>query len=146
MEVETLYLQRPWPLLPGRSTPGMLARLGLELPVVDRHPAPRFDEAKGLAAEKYSYPIRTFDLGRRSPSASTPRRSGAATSCSSPITPASAPFYAMDDPADPRYTLSFDLLFRGMEVTTGGQRIHDYQQIVDKMRPWMDPRSLRAIS
>ena len=43
------------------------------------------------------------------------------------------PFYAMDDPADPRYTLSFDLLFRGMEVTTGGQRIHDYRQQVDKM-------------
>ena len=39
----------------------------------------------------------------------------------------------MDDPEDPRYTLSFDLLFRGMEVTTGGQRIHDYQQQVDKM-------------
>ena len=43
------------------------------------------------------------------------------------------PFYAMDDPEDPRYTLSFDLLFRGMEVTTGGQRIHNYGQQVDKM-------------
>ena len=30
------------------------------------------------------------------------------------------PFYAADDPEDPRYTLSFDLLFRGLEVTTGG--------------------------
>ena len=40
----------------------------------------------------------------------------------------------MDDPDDGRYTLSFDLLFRGMEVTTGGQRIHDYQMQVDKMR------------
>ena len=40
---------------------------------------------------------------------------------------------AMDNPADPRYTLSFDLLFRGMEVTTGGQRIHDYQAQVNKM-------------
>ena len=40
----------------------------------------------------------------------------------------------MDDPADPAYTLSFDLLFRGMEVTTGGQRIHDYGEQVAKMR------------
>ena len=39
------------------------------------------------------------------------------------------PFYAMDDPEDPKYTLSFDLLFRGLEVTTGGQRIHDYERI-----------------
>lgn len=44
------------------------------------------------------------------------------------------PFYAMDDPADPEYTLSFDLLFRGMEITTGGQRIHDYDMQVEKMR------------
>ena len=39
----------------------------------------------------------------------------------------------MDDPSDPRFTLSFDLLFRGLEVTTGGQRIHDYEQLVGKI-------------
>lgn len=44
------------------------------------------------------------------------------------------PFYAMDDPADPNYTLSFDLLFRGIEITTGGQRIHDYNEQVTKMK------------
>lgn len=43
------------------------------------------------------------------------------------------PFYAMDDPADPRYTLSFDTLLNGLEVTTGGQRIHDYEMQVAKM-------------
>jgi len=44
------------------------------------------------------------------------------------------PFYAMDDPENPEETLSFDLLFRGVEITTGGQRIHDYSQLVSKMR------------
>lgn len=44
------------------------------------------------------------------------------------------PFYAMDDPADPGYTLSFDLLFRGLEITTGGQRIHLYDEYVAKMQ------------
>lgn len=43
------------------------------------------------------------------------------------------PFYAMDDEEDPSHTLSFDLLFRGLEITTGGQRIHDYSRQVDKM-------------
>ncbi len=43
------------------------------------------------------------------------------------------PFYTMDDPEDPEYTLSFDLLFRGLEITSGGQRVHDYQAQVDKM-------------
>ena len=39
----------------------------------------------------------------------------------------------MDDPEDNRLTLSFDLLFGGMEITTGGQRIHDYRQQVEKL-------------
>ena len=43
------------------------------------------------------------------------------------------PFYAMDDPSDEKFTLSFDLLFKGLEVTTGGQRIHDYQMLKDKI-------------
>lgn len=44
------------------------------------------------------------------------------------------PFYAMDDPENDKFTLSFDLLFRGMEITTGGQRIHDYDTQVAKMQ------------
>jgi len=40
------------------------------------------------------------------------------------------PFYAMPDQRDPSRTKSFDLLFRGLEVTTGGQRIHDYDMLV----------------
>ena len=44
------------------------------------------------------------------------------------------PFYTMDDPADPTKTLSFDLLFRGLEITTGGQRLHKYEDYVAKMK------------
>ncbi len=46
---------------------------------------------------------------------------------------AKRPFYAMNDREDPRTALSFDLLFRGLEITTGGQRIHDYDELVGKM-------------
>lgn len=31
-------------------------------------------------------------------------------------------------------THSFDLLFRGIEITTGGQRIHDYNMLIDNMK------------
>lgn len=44
------------------------------------------------------------------------------------------PFYTMWDPDDPEYTFGFDLLFRGLEVTTGSQRIHDYYQLVENIR------------
>ncbi len=47
---------------------------------------------------------------------------------------AKRPFYAMEDPEDREVTLSFDLLFRGVEITTGGQRIHDYNMQVEKMK------------
>ncbi|MBR5773864.1 MAG: aspartate--tRNA(Asn) ligase [Clostridia bacterium] len=43
------------------------------------------------------------------------------------------PFYAMEDPENPEVTLSFDMLLNGLEVTTGGQRIHDYAEQVAKM-------------
>lgn len=44
------------------------------------------------------------------------------------------PFYAMEDTADNKFTLSFDMLLNGLEVTTGGQRIHDYAEQVAKMQ------------
>ena len=55
------------------------------------------------------------------------------------------PFYTMDDPNDPEYTLSFDLLFRGLEITSGGQRIHDYNMQVEKMlKCGMDPEAFET--
>ena len=46
------------------------------------------------------------------------------------------PFYTYPDPEDPKYTLSFDLLYRGLEVVTGGQRIHDYETLVNNIKKW----------
>jgi nondiscriminating aspartyl-tRNA synthetase len=37
---------------------------------------------------------------------------------------AKRPFYTHPDPARPEYSASFDLLFRGTELVTGGQRLH----------------------
>jgi nondiscriminating aspartyl-tRNA synthetase len=37
---------------------------------------------------------------------------------------AKRPFYTYPDPARPGYSNGFDLLFRGMELVTGGQRLH----------------------
>lgn len=42
--------------------------------------------------------------------------------------------YAMEDQTSPNETLSFDLLFRGLEITTGGQRIHNYNEQIAKMK------------
>ena len=52
------------------------------------------------------------------------------------------PFYTHPDPKDPEYSLSYDLLFRGVEVMSGSQRINDYQQLLDSIKSrGMDPKN-----
>jgi len=51
------------------------------------------------------------------------------------------PFYTMDDPKNKKETLSFDLICRGLEITTGGQRMHLYEDYLTKMKErGMDPK------
>jgi len=51
------------------------------------------------------------------------------------------PFYAYPDPKNPDLTLSFDLLGRGLEWITGGQRIHEYEKLVENIKKWgNDPK------
>ncbi|HEY0002411.1 MAG TPA: aspartate--tRNA(Asn) ligase, partial [Actinoplanes sp.] len=40
------------------------------------------------------------------------------------------PFYTHPNPADPASSNGFDLLFRGLEIVTGGQRLHRYDDYV----------------
>ena len=40
------------------------------------------------------------------------------------------PFYTHPDPEHPEYSNSFDLLFRGTELVTGGQRLHLYSDYI----------------
>ena len=47
---------------------------------------------------------------------------------------AKRPFYTYRDEADPTYTKGFDLLFRGVEITTGAKRIHNYDELVSSMK------------
>ena len=52
------------------------------------------------------------------------------------------PFYTHPDPARPEYSNSFDLLFRGTELVTGGQRLHrheDYLAALEKAHLPVEP-------
>ena len=137
MALEQGFLRRLVDLL-RREYAGELALLGAELPDAQHIPAVRFDEAKRLAAEAYGYAIREpYDLepeeeqhiGRYAKEVW-----GSDFVFVTHYPGRKRPFYTMDDPEDPRYTLSFDLLFRGVEITTGGQRIHNYGQQVEKLK------------
>lgn len=137
MEMETKLLQHIFALLK-KEYANDLKRLDVRLPVVDQIPSVRFDEAKKMATEKYGRPIRDpYDLEPEEEANIGKlflEEYGSDFVFVTHYPDKKRPFYTKNDPSDPKYTLSFDLLFRGMEVTTGGQRIHDYQEQIDKMR------------
>jgi len=44
------------------------------------------------------------------------------------------PMYIMPDPENPKETFGFDLLYRGVELASGGQRIHNHDALVENMK------------
>ena len=111
--------------------------LGITLPDTERIPTVRFDEAKQKVSEKYKRQIRNpYDLEPEEEALIGQyfkEEYGADFVFVTHYPSKKRPFYAMDDPADETYTLSFDLLYHGLEITTGGQRIHDYDMLLKKM-------------
>ncbi len=114
-----------------------LALLKITLPDTEKIPCVRFDEAKRLVSEKYGRPIRTpYDLEPEEEALIGryfKEEYDADFVFVTHYPSKKRPFYAMADPKDPSYTLSFDLLLGGLEITTGGQRIHDYQMLLRKL-------------
>ncbi len=136
MAMETGFLQYTMALLE-KEYARELKILDIKVPKTKEIPAVRFDEIKRLVAEKYDRKIKNpFDLEPEEEmliSRYAKEEWDADFVFVTHYPSKKRPFYAMDDPADPTYTLSFDLLFRGMEITTGGQRIHDYHELLAKM-------------
>ncbi|MBL1434445.1 aspartate--tRNA(Asn) ligase [Candidatus Wolfebacteria bacterium] len=44
------------------------------------------------------------------------------------------PMYTFEDPETPGFTGSFDMLFRGVEIMSGGQRRHEYDNLVEGIK------------
>ena len=135
-QMETGFLQYTMELLK-KDYAKELQILDVTLPDTEKIPYVKFSEAKELVAKKYNRKIRNpFDLepeeeeliGRY-----FKEEYGADFVFVTHYPSKKRPFYAMDDPEDTRYTLSFDLLFKGLEITTGGQRIHDYNALEKKI-------------
>ena len=136
MAMETGFLQYTMELLK-KNYKTELDMLDITLPKVDEIPQVRFDEAKRLVAEKYNRQIRNpYDLEPEEEALIGryfEKEYGADFVFVTHYPSKKRPFYAMDDPDDKTFTQSFDLLFKGLEVTTGGQRIHEYQMLLDKI-------------
>jgi nondiscriminating aspartyl-tRNA synthetase len=115
-----------------------LAELKVTLPEIKDIPKIKFMDAKNLIQEVYKRPYR--DPNDLEPDEEKLIGKYFMEKYGSPFVfvthypTKKRPFYTMDDPENPEFTLSFDLLLNGTEVTTGGQRIHDYNEQVAKMQ------------
>ncbi|TQL69736.1 aspartyl-tRNA synthetase [Nocardioides albertanoniae] len=109
---------------------GAVERLGLELPVVPEEiPVVHFSQALRLVGATDDEP----DLApehERALGAWAREHHGSDFLAVEGYPMLKRPFYTHPEPGDERWSNSFDLLFRGLELVTGGQRLHrlgDYE-------------------
>jgi nondiscriminating aspartyl-tRNA synthetase len=114
----------------GVRAPAALERIGVELPEIPAEvPVLHFSEALKLAGADPDEP----DLApadERAIGEWAVREHGSAFVAVEGYPMVKRPFYTHPQPSDPQWSNSFDLLFRGVELVTGGQRLHRYGDYV----------------
>lgn len=137
MEMETKMIQETFNFLKTNYSPE-LALLKVKIPECNEIPSIPFLDAKDLIKKVYnreSTDCEDFDPEEEKLLCEIiKKRTGSDFVFVTHYKSTKRPFYAMDTPKNPEVTESFDLLFRGLEITTGGQRIHNYAEQVSKMK------------
>ncbi len=137
MQTETMMLRYTFQYLEKNYEPE-IKLLEINLPFVHEIPAVKFKEAKELIAKEYHREINDFDDFEPEEEKLLCRwikeKTGSDFVFVTGYPSKKRPFYAMESKENREETLSFDLLFRGLEITTGGQRIHSYREQIEKMK------------
>lgn len=130
--------------------------LGATIPTIpERIPRIELMEARKLVTEKFGHSVGGKDLdpeAERLLSQHYFDTEGSDFVFVTKYPRAARPFYThADHNADGSLsegtTRGFDLLFRGIEITSGGQRIHEYQMLQDSIAQYkMNPESLAGYS
>lgn len=111
--------------------------LNVRLPDASAIPSLRFSEAKEMVSKAYNREITDFEdfepEEEKLLSELIKKQTGSDFVFVTHYRTSKRPFYAMETEGEPEVTDSFDLIFRGLEVTTGGQRIHSYKEQMEKM-------------
>jgi nondiscriminating aspartyl-tRNA synthetase len=115
--------------------PNELATLGVNLPAVNSIPKIKLQDALELLGREYGKADQDADLdpeGERLLSRYFLEQEGSEFVFVTDYPWEKRPMYTM--PKENSQTRSFDLLFRGLEITTGGQRIHQLDLLQGNMR------------
>ena len=137
MQTETRMLQFTFAYLK-ENYEKELDLLKVKLPCAEAIPAVRFRDAKEIIAKEYHREIKDYEdfepEEEKLLCEYIQKETGSEFVFVTHYPSKKRPFYAMDSKENESETESFDLLFRGLEVTTGGQRIHSYKEQLEKMK------------
>lgn len=127
----------------GKERAAELALYGATLPADVPIPRLRLADAVDILKESYGKEIEGGDIdaeGERMIGEYVKEKFGSDFVFLTHYPTALRPFYTMPSADDPSVTESFDLIYRGLEIASGGQRIHDYRQLSESIRSrGMDP-------
>ncbi len=129
MAVLTRTLRSMFERLPDRLGPDF-ALAGVTLPAIpDKIPAIHFTDARDLIADGLAYERERHEpdlspAGERWLGEWALREHGSDLLFVTGYPMSKRPFYTHPDPDRPGFSRGFDLLFRGLELVTGGQRLH----------------------
>jgi nondiscriminating aspartyl-tRNA synthetase len=130
------------------ESPGALAALNVSLPdVPPTIPAIHFADAQAMIARETGEPVQGEpDLApahERWLGEWARRTTGSDFLFVVGYPMVKRPFYTHPEPGRPEFSNSFDLLFRGTELVTGGQRLHRYDDYLAALRVrGLDPEPL----
>jgi nondiscriminating aspartyl-tRNA synthetase len=143
MELETRILSSVV-IVVGERHADVIAEFGVALPQpadLMRIPRITYDEAKQVIGERSGKKV--FEInpeGEREVCAWAQEHHGIEAAFVTAFPRKKRPFYTY--PAGTQ-TDSFDLLFRGLEITTGGRRIHEYEMLLETLPKFgMKPEAL----
>ena len=137
MQTETMMLRYTLQYLENNYA-AELSLLKVKMPDIKEIPSVKFIEAKKLIGKEFSRDINDYDDLEPEEEKLLCRwikkEMGSDFVFITGYPSKKRPFYAMESKENREETQSFDLLFRGLEITTGGQRIHSYQEQIQKMK------------
>lgn len=123
-----------------------LELLKVDLPKIDRIPRMPLEAARDLLLEEFGHPSPKGNIDAEGEKLLAKYIKDEYDSDFIFLTKypaAKRPAYTMPDDELEGMTKSFDLIFRGLEITTGGQRIHDYETLVKSFEDaGIDPKAV----
>ncbi len=113
-----------------------LEKYSAELPEVKKIPRIKLEEATKILKEKYNKELEEMDIdaeGERLICEWAKEEHDSDFIFLTHYPSKLRPFYSMPS-VDPKFTETFDLLYRGVEIASGGERINDYAKLIEAMK------------